>query len=186
MVPEQYIIVDLEATCWPKPHAQTSEIIEIGALRMSREGEVVDEFSQFVKPQLNSVLSEFCINLTSIGQEMIDSAAVFSEVVSAFQAWIQEGGDSYCLCSWGFYDRKQFKQDCELHTLNTSWLRPHISIKHQYAELNQLTHPVGMAAALKREKLSLKGTHHRGIDDARNIARIFHRYLGRWDFGNTK
>lgn len=184
MEPEQYIIVDLEATCWPKPHAQTSEIIEIGALRMSREGEVVDEFSQFVKPHLNPVLSEFCINLTSIAQEMVDGAAAFPEVVSTFQSWIREGGETYSLCSWGFYDRKQFSQDCELHELNTDWLHPHMSIKHQYAELNQLARPVGMAAALKREKLSLVGTHHRGIDDARNIARIFKIYswaLGFWE-----
>lgn len=186
MAPEQHIIVDLEATCWPKPHTQISEIIEIGAVRMDREGEIVDEFSQFVKPQLNPVLSEFCINLTSITQEMVDEARGFPEVASAFLSWIEKGGEAYSLCSWGFYDRKQFRQDCELHGLDTNWLRPHINIKHQYAELNQLSRPLGMAAALKREGLSLMGTHHRGIDDARNIARIFHRHLVYWDFGNTK
>jgi inhibitor of KinA sporulation pathway (predicted exonuclease) len=30
-----------------------------------------------------------------------------------------------------------------------------------------------MKGALEREGISMEGTHHRGIDDARNIAKIF-------------
>jgi inhibitor of KinA sporulation pathway (predicted exonuclease) len=34
-----------------------------------------------------------------------------------------------------------------------------------------------MAAALAQLDLPLEGTHHRGIDDARNIAKILHHLL---------
>ena len=37
----------------------------------------------------------------------------------------------------------------------------------------------GMAGALRRVGLPLVGTHHRGIDDARNIARLLPWVLGR-------
>jgi 3'-5' exoribonuclease 1 len=37
----------------------------------------------------------------------------------------------------------------------------------------------GMAGALRRVGLQLQGTHHRGIDDARNIARLLPWVLGR-------
>ncbi|WP_255512454.1 hypothetical protein [Flagellimonas sp. S3867] len=34
-----------------------------------------------------------------------------------------------------------------------------------------------MRRALNREGLNLEGTHHRGIDDARNISKIFKAYF---------
>ena len=53
----------------------------------------------------------------------------------------------------------------------------HISVKHRYAEHKQLMRPVGMVRALALEGLSADGTHHRGIDDARNIAKIFLKHF---------
>ena len=41
-----------------------------------------------------------------------------------------------------------------------------------------------MKWALEKEKIQLEGTHHRGIDDARNIAKIFIKYFEEWDFEN--
>ena len=56
----------------------------------------------------------------------------------------------------------------------------HISLKHQHAELAGLRRALGMAHALAHEGLALEGMHHRGIDDARNIAKLFGRYLSQW------
>ena len=56
----------------------------------------------------------------------------------------------------------------------------HISLKHQHAELAGLRRALGMARALAHEGLALEGMHHRGIDDARNIAKLFGRYLSQW------
>jgi len=50
-------------------------------------------------------------------------------------------------------------------------------VKALFALRHKLTRPVGMAQALKELGLPLEGTHHRGIDDARNIAHILHRLL---------
>jgi len=35
------------------------------------------------------------------------------------------------------------------------------------------TNPRGLARALKLMEMEMQGHHHRGIDDARNIARLF-------------
>lgn len=178
----KYIILDLESTCWENKILQNkNEIIEIGAVCVDSNGEIKSQFNEFVKPKLNPVLSEFCKNLTSITQEQIDSADSFPEVLKRFQEWINLDED-YMLCSWGFYDRGQFKSDCELHRLSTSWLNKHISLKHQYAEIKNLSRPIGMGGALKIEKLTLEGTHHRGIDDAKNIAKIFTKHLAKWKY----
>ena len=180
-----YIIFDLEATCWPREDAATqdhpNEIIEIGAVKLDAEYRRVGEFARFVRPRLHPVLSDFCRELTTITQTDMDGAEDFPTVLADFRTWISDNDTvPYRLCSWGFYDRKQLRQDCDLHGLDRRWLKHHISVKHQYARLNALERPIGMGMALEREGLTLEGTHHRGIDDARNIARIFGRYAGRW------
>lgn len=39
-----------------------------------------------------------------------------------------------------------------------------------------------MKNALLNEKMQLESTHHRGIDDARNIAKIFVKYFDQWEY----
>ncbi len=177
------IIFDLEATCWDKSlndHPSPNETIEIGALKIDAQGNVLSEFSQFIKPIKHPILSDFCTHLTSITQQDTDQANYYPEVIAKFQQWINIENHDYLLCSWGFYDRKQLENDSALHGLNGDWLQHHISLKHQYATIKNLKRGVGMLTALGMEKMSLDGTHHRGIDDARNIAKIFIKYISQW------
>jgi 3'-5' exoribonuclease 1 len=174
-----YIIFDLEATCWEGDRTRQNETIEIGAIKINEEKEIIDAFSMFVKPKIDAQLSDFCKQLTTISQEDIDRAKSYDEVIQAFISWINIDKD-YMLCSWGFYDRKQLESDNLLYQLDSSWLEKHISLKHQYKTIKSLKTPVGMQTALAKEKLTLDGTHHRGIDDARNIAKIFLAHFGSW------
>lgn len=174
-----YIIVDLEATCWQKKAVDQNEIIEIGAIKVNRNFEIESEFSHFVKPKLNPNLSDFCVELTSIQQINIDTASDFSSVIAKFKDWINIS-ESYLLCSWGLYDKTQLISDCKLHGLGFDWLNKHISLKHQYPSFSGLRKMVGMKGALALEKLNLDGIHHRGIDDARNITKIFLKNKDKW------
>lgn len=177
-----YIIVDLEATCWENKENSPNEIIEIGAVCINQAGEWVDQFDTFVQPKVHPVLSEFCTSLTSIRQADVDEAPTFPVALEGFQEWIQTYTEnSYMLCSWGYYDQVQFKDDCLLHGLAIDWLQPHISLKHQYANLKNLRRPIGMKKALQKEGIALEGTHHRGIDDAINTTKIFLTYLDFWE-----
>ena len=176
----KWIILDLEATCWEKRGQGPSEIIEIGALCVDDEKKIIGEFQSFVKPQAHPKLSPFCIDLTSINQEMVETAPCFLEAQHAFTTWIRDFEEDYMLCSWGNYDRNKFIEDCRMHGLDILWIRPHISLKHQYATIKNLRRPRGIQHVLKLEGLEFEGTHHRGIDDARNIAKIFIKYYGKW------
>ena len=179
-----YIVLDLEATCWDKGMKYQNEIIEIGALKINETKEIVSEFQSFVKPIRFPILSDFCKELTSITQEQVDAAAHFYEIIAAFKEWAEIEKEAYVLCSWGNYDKNQFISDCKLHHLNSEWTNRHISVKHQYRDIKKLRRPIGMKWALEKEKIQLEGTHHRGIDDARNIAKIFIKYFEEWDFEN--
>lgn len=176
----KYIVLDLEATCWEEKGNGPNEIIEIGALCFNERKEKLGEFVTFIKPSVNPKLSPFCTQLTSITQEQVDGAPFFPEAIGKFQDWILSFEDDYVLCSWGFYDKKQFKEDCQLHGIATDWIKSHISLKHQHAKINDIR-ATGMSGALWRDGFELDGTHHRGIDDARNIAKIFLKYFEQWE-----
>ncbi len=158
------------------------EIIEIGALKINRFGEVVDVFNQFVRPVLHPRLSAFCQELTSISQDQINVADPFPEVIEAFQDWIEIFDEDYILCSWGNFDKKMLIQDCRLHHLEEDWVDAHINLKQQYQELKRLRRPRGLKKTVSVEGFEFTGTHHRGIDDAENLAKVFGKYLDEWRY----
>jgi inhibitor of KinA sporulation pathway (predicted exonuclease) len=170
-----YIIFDLEATCWENDRSIENEIIEIGAVKLNDKLDIIDEFSIFVRPTTNPVLSEFCTRLTSITQKNVDEAETFDKVLPDFENWIIESSNEVIIYSWGFYDKKQLLKECNTKQYFGSILNlldNHVSLKHKFAEIRQIK-PCGMEYALRLLKLPLEGTHHRGIDDAKNITKIF-------------
>ena len=171
-----YIIFDLEATCWENESdkKRTNEIIEIGAVKLDDSLNSIDEFNMFVKPTENPELSKFCKKLTTIQQRDVDGAELFSVVVPKFLKWV----DGAVLYSWGHYDKHQLLREGSRKLLPHSYeklnssLFKHHSLKHEFADIKGIK-PCGMEKALDLLSLPLIGTHHRGIADARNIAKIF-------------
>ena len=173
------VIVDLEATCIePRRDDFISEIIEIGAVKVEN-GLVVDTFSLFVKPTINPILSDFCKELTSITQENVDTG---EDRKVALNAFIDFCNDTDYILSWGGYDKNQLRKECERLSINTTWLSNHRNLKLYFSDLLGKTKQFGMERALSIAGLPLDGTHHRGIDDAKNIAKIFLKYEKDWDF----
>lgn len=168
----RYIIVDLEATCWEDVRDfDCMETIEIGAVELPTAGEPPSrEFSRFIRPVAEPHLSEFCRRLTSIRQRDVDAAGGFWAVFPEFLEWI--GEEPFVLRSWGGYDLTQFRIDCRRHGLAfpPSFER-HVNLKKEFARLLSIK-VCGMERAMAHAGLPLEGTHHRGIDDARNIARL--------------
>lgn len=175
-----YVIVDLEATCWQTGQTPARmEIIEIGAVFMpSAASEPTREFGKFVRPVSEPELSDFCKSLTTIKQEDVNRAEIFAEVFPQFLEWI--GAEKFVICSWGAYDIKQFRIDCERHGIEfPASFNNHINLKKEFARLENIKKPCGMTGALAMLGIRLEGTHHRGIDDARNIAKIAQNILPR-------
>lgn len=177
-----FIIYDLEATCWEgRPPSKIQEIIEIGAVKVNGYGEVLGSFNRFVRPKLNPYLSHFCQELTSIDQVQINRSDRFIDVVESFQDWVGIFDEDYLLCSWGNFDRKMLIQDCELHDIEPDWVFDHhINLKQQYKEFKRLNRPRGLKRAVEKEGFEFTGIHHRGISDAENLAKIFIKHLDMW------
>jgi inhibitor of KinA sporulation pathway (predicted exonuclease) len=188
-----YIIVDLESTCVENkdPNFQ-NEIIEIGAVKVNHKGEVLGEFQAFVKPVRNPILSDFCKELTTITQAEVDAAKSFRYVLPSFLNWCSEEQDAELpmkdmfnnvwFCSWGYYDKSQFRKDCDFHSFVTDWIDNHISLKHQHGAMIGIPRGLGMKAALNKLKIKFEGVQHRALSDAKGITNIFLSLFDKWTF----
>ncbi len=177
---ENIIVVDVEATCddgglVPR---REMEIIEIGAVVLNRRTlTVTTEFQAFVRPVRHPILTPFCSGLTTIEQADVDAALTFPEVAAALADWWAPLAPAIW-GSWGAYDHTQFEQDTAHHGVAFPLPAAHVNIKARFSEQHNTRRRFGMAGALRKMGMPLTGTHHRGIDDARNIVRLTPFALG--------
>lgn len=178
-----YLIIDLEATCSDRAAASHEksvprdemEIIEIGAVMLdARSYETAGEFQTFIRPVRHPELTPFCRELTHITQSDVDFAPLFPAAITALQTWMRDFDDAL-FCSWGDYDRNQFQQDCTFHGVPYPFASGHLNLKAKFSESLGVSKRFGLDGAIHRLGLEFTGTHHRGIDDARSIARVVQR-----------
>ncbi len=171
---DKIIVVDLEATCWEKskdrPKNETNDIIEIGVCLLDvRTRQRTEKHSIIVKPERSKV-SDFCTKLTTLTQEQVDRGILFADACKMLREKFYSKQRVWA--SYGEYDRNQFQKQCQEMSVSYPFGTRHINIKTLFALSRQLPKEVGMGQALEMLNLPLEGTHHRGGDDAWNIAEI--------------
>lgn len=175
---DKITVVDIEATCWNgnAPEGMVSDIIEIGICLLDvNTGEISDNRGIIVKPE-RSTVSDFCTELTTITPELVDREGIsYKEACAILRKEYQT--QSRAWASFGAYDLKQFQRQCGDLGIGYPFGPSHINVKTLFALKNKLGHEVGMDGALKSLKIPLEGTHHRGVDDANNIAKILREIL---------
>ncbi|MBL9106441.1 MAG: exonuclease domain-containing protein [Myxococcales bacterium] len=178
---EHVIVLDFEATCERGAAPTPQEVIEFPSVLVSlRERAITGSFASFVRPVHHPRLSEFCRQLTSIRQEDVDAAPAFPEVLTSHQAWLaahglDAGNAAFVTCGdWDLVS--MLPRQCAASGIAVAGLpaiyRRWINVKPVFTSKVRRSRSHGMAAMLSALKLKLEGTHHRGIDDCRNIARI--------------
>jgi inhibitor of KinA sporulation pathway (predicted exonuclease) len=182
--PPYYLVIDVEATCDEDhriPREQT-EIIEVGAV-LCEAGRLQPqaEFQTFVKPFRHPKLTPFCTQLTSITQAEVDAAPGFAQAMASLSRFLGEQGvqGRFLFCSWGDYDRLQFARDERRLGIRAPLGSQHLNLKEAFLRRSGDGAKLGVGQALRRVGLRFAGTAHRGIDDARNIARLLPYCLGR-------
>ena len=119
----KYIVIDLE---WnqplkakdmvTKPFLFDSEIIELGATRLSADFEVEDHFKCFVRPQFYHVMNGDVASLTKIRMQALEKAPCFPEAWALFADWC---GEDFCLCTWGGNDVPVLMDNLLMHGIET-------------------------------------------------------------------
>ena len=178
--PQHLLVVDFEATCSNDGslRREEMEIIEVGVVMVDGQTlEPLSEFQSFVRPVRHPRLTAFCTELTSITQADVEAAPLFPEVVEQWAAWTEPYAGPV-FSSWGKYDHDQLAQDCRFHGIAMPFTLEPINLKAEFSKRLNQRRQMGMKEALARAGLQLDGTHHRGIDDARNIAKLLPFIVG--------
>lgn len=173
------LIVDLESTCWDRSgddqeQRQISEIIEIGCCTLNYNDQMISDKSYLIKPQFSKV-GEFCTKLTTITPSMLENKPSYAFALGEFMYF--ENTSNRVWASWGDYDRKMFYKMADLYKTSYPFGDTHINLKSLFAMKRKHSREVSMEKALEILGIPLVGTHHRGVDDAKNIAKI-----ARWIF----
>lgn len=105
---EQNIVVDLEFTPIDN-HAKTRkfkyEIIQIGAVRVGLDGQVLDSFVSYVKPEYTRHVSQAVRDLTGIKTCDICAEESLGAVIESFRSWVGSAKTRYV--AWSDTDQKQ-------------------------------------------------------------------------------
>ena len=123
-----FIVLDMEWNQpWPgSPSARKvlpvqirGEIIQIGAVRMSEDQQVMDEFQIMVKPKYYRHLNRRVSKLTGIKETRLKEEGVpFAYAMEQFQAWC---GEDIVFLTWGFDDIGILRENLQLYGLSAEW-----------------------------------------------------------------
>ncbi|MBC7270386.1 MAG: exonuclease domain-containing protein [Streptomyces sp.] len=169
-------VIDVEATCWDgqPPPGSVHEIIEIGLTVVDLPARRrVSRHRVLVRPT-RSAVSGFCSELTGLTQAEVEQGVTFAE---ACRILVEEfGAGQRPWASWGEYDRRQFARQAQAdgvaYPFGWPTERTHTNAKAVFAAAHGLRGKPGMRRALQIAGLPLEGRHHRGEDDAWNIAAL--------------
>ena len=174
---DMILVIDVESTCWESlpPPGQSSEIIEIGLCPVDVKTLTrLEKRSILIKP-VQSEISDFCTELTTLTPEMFTHAGSLADAVKTLRNEFRSKDRLWA--SWGDYDRRQFERVCANQGVGYPFGPSHLNVKSLFAAATGSAHEMGLDGAYKHLGLTIEGIHHRGDDDAWNIAGIVCRLL---------
>lgn len=115
-----YVVLDLE---WNQSNTgqedETAkipfEIIEIGAVKLNDTFDMINEFSQLVKPEVYRVMHQYTGRLIHLQMEELECGRSFKEVAENFLEWC--GSEEYIFCVWGSQDLTEFQRNMKFYDM---------------------------------------------------------------------
>jgi DNA polymerase-3 subunit epsilon len=169
-----FIVLDLETTGASPTNG--CAITEIGAIAV-RGGDVLEEFSTFVNPQV--ALPEYIINLTGITDEMLTGAPLIDEAYPDFIEFIDRHKDVHLVAHNAPFDIGFLKAAAS--ALSHDWP------KYEVIDTVKLARRVIDRSEIANYKLGTLSQffdtkalpNHRALDDVKTTVEVLHRLIER-------
>jgi len=169
-----FIVLDLETTGASPTNG--CAITEIGAIAV-RGGDVLEEFSTFVNPQV--ALPEYIINLTGITDEMLTGAPLIDEAYPDFIELIDRHKDVHLVAHNAPFDIGFLKAAAS--ALSHDWP------KYEVIDTVKLARRVIDRSEIANYKLGTLSQffdtkalpNHRALDDVKTTVEVLHRLIER-------
>ncbi len=120
-----YITLDLEwnqAERWRTNRNIPFEIIEIGAVKLDQNWNMIDRFSMLVRPNIYPHLFNKVTEIVNITEkELMQKGKPFPKVIKQFWDWC---GEDFILCTWGSMDITELLRNISYYRLKNPLQHP--------------------------------------------------------------
>lgn len=175
-----YIIFDLEWNQSSHPgevdengNTLPFEIVEIGAVKLNENRDMIGEFSELIKPQIYHEMHYITSKLIHLQMEQLEKGKPFTEVMEQFLEWC---GEDCIFCTWGPLDLLELQRNMRYYGMEPLSDKP-----IRYYDIQKL---FSIAYEDKKSRRSLEyaidmlGIHkdipfHRAFSDAYYTAQVF-------------
>lgn len=161
----------------------SSELIEIGAVRMDQDFKMLDTYQTYVLPDFGP-MDEHIIQLTGITDEMLVGAPKFREAMDDFATWV--GRERAQFYSWSLSDIRQFQNESKfkgytgkiLDKMERNWN----DFQEEFSNLLGIEKKVRLKQAVASADYEFTGDAHTALADAVNTAEILKLSKDREEF----
>jgi len=174
-----YIILDLEFNSYfrfeeqdVRNHALPYEIIQIGAIKLDEEFNIIDHFNQFIKPIVYSRVNPYIKKVTKIRTRHLESGLSFLDALNQFNYWI---GCNYILCSWGKKDMQVLMENCTYFECLCPKLDRIIDIQDIYVKYKNLSKLPALKEAVINFGIEESFPYHVAKNDAKYAYTVLKR-----------
>ena len=175
-----YIVLDMEWNQpWPgSPSAKKvlpvqirGEIIQIGAVRVTEDQQVTDEFQVLIKPKYYRRLNRRVSKLTGIKESQLrDEGVSMQEAMSRFRAWC---GENVIFLTWGFDDITILRENLRLYGIDDSWVSQWYNAQMIFnAQTDGSTAQKALKTAMEIFEIEATRPAHDALGDAYHTALI--------------
>lgn len=172
-----HVMIDLEMNKIERQqrgeYKLSSELIEIGAVKMDAQFQEIDRYQTYVHPEYGS-MDQRITQLTGITDDKLEGAPLFTEAMDQFCAWI--GNQKTQFYSWSMSDIRQFQREAAfkqydksfIHRLESHWT----DFQEEYSHLLGIEKKIKLDQAVGAADYEFAGAQHTALADAVNTAEI--------------
>lgn len=178
-----YVVFDLEWNQCPygkdrEVKRLPFEIIEIGAIKLDNERNVVDTYHRIIKPTVYRSLHYRTRSIVHLTAEDLEGGMLFPEAVREFLSWA--GADSI-FCTWGTVDLPELQRNMNYYRLLSLLPGPmhYYDVQKLYAvQYENMKSRRALEDAIDFLEIEKNEEFHCALSDAKYTAEVFRRIDG--------
>ena len=182
-----YVVLDLEMcntykTARNKQMNYKQELIQIGAVSLDDNYNVIDSFVTYVSPEFG-VVDGWISQLTGISKNDVKHAPSAREALAAFVAWLPEGAQ---IVAWSDNDERQIRSEMRRKEFDIPLLSQTfgtwIDCQQMFGDKFKTSKKYKLSEALAIANVCYDDGAHDALVDSRNTARLFEKLKSNEEF----
>ena len=147
------------------------EIIQIGAVRVDENGDVLDTFEMTLRPRIFRKLHWRIAEVTGLSQGDLEAGVPIAEGLRRFQKW---AGPDAEFAEWGLDDVPVLKQNLFLYNMDESWPSRWYDLQQIFLKNFPRGEGEGLTLESVVDRLGIErdGDFHNALDDAVDLKNI--------------